>query len=312
MKRTFVVALLLALCTPVVASAATACSEFTSPGGMHAELCDPGADVAVVMVPGATYNSAYWDFPYQPEVYSFRRELNARGYATATVDRIGTGRSAKPPSLTVTALRQAAAVDEVVQSVRARGFGKVVLAGHSLGSMITIMSAATFHHVDGVVVTGATHAIDPPALATLLGSRLEPRSLLDAGYLTTRQGERYNAFHAPGNVDPQVLATDEATKDVASLGEMPDGLSLGIVLPYSALIDVPVLLAVGERDTLFCTALSRDCSSAQTLVAGERGYYAGSPDVRGFVLPGAGHDANLHPRAKELQTAVADWIRDVV
>ncbi|MEV6241169.1 alpha/beta fold hydrolase [Lentzea sp. NPDC051838] len=308
--RALVAALLLALCTPATAQAA-GCEEFISPAGMYTRLCDPGSDTAVVLVPGASYNSAYWDFPYEPATYSFSRELNVRGHATATVDRLGTGSSIKPLGVTVTAMRQAAAVNEVVQSLRDKGFGKVVLAGHSLGSMIAILSAATFHNVDGVVVTGATHAIDPLAVVTILGSKVEPRSLLDPAYLTTKEGERYNAFHTPGDVDPQVIATDEATKDVFSAAEAPDGLSLGVVLPYSALIDVPVLIAVGEKDSVFCTALARDCSTAQRLVEQERPYYAGSPDVRGYVLQGAGHDANLHPRAKELQRAVADWISDV-
>lgn len=306
--RALVVALVLSLCVPASARAA-ACEEFTTPGGMHAELCDPGADTAFVLVPGATYTSVYWDFPYRPETYSFQREMVRSGFAAVTVDRLGTGESAKPLSATLTAVRQAAAVNEVVQTLRDKGFEKVVLAGHSLGTIISIISAATFHTVDGVVLTGALHVVDPLAVPSVLATKMEPRALLpDPGYLTTKPGERYSAFHAPAQVEQGVVDTDEATKDVFAVTEAVDGIGLGVALPYSALIDVPVLVAMGEKDPLFCGPLARDCSTAEAIVAQEKLYYAGAPSLSAYVVPGAGHDINLHPDAKRYQRAVVDWV----
>ncbi|MCI2422930.1 hypothetical protein MOQ72_36465 [Saccharopolyspora sp. K220] len=41
-------------------------------------------------------------------------------------------------------------------------------------------------------------------------------------------------------------------------------------------------------------------------------YYASAPPLDAFVLPTAGHDFNLSPRATELHTAVAAWVGHVL
>jgi alpha/beta hydrolase family protein len=50
-----------------------------------------------VLVHGATYNHAYWDFPaVNGEGYSYARYMAARKYAVLAVDLPGTGESDKP------------------------------------------------------------------------------------------------------------------------------------------------------------------------------------------------------------------------
>ena len=299
-----------------------AVTTLTTPATMHGTLClpdGPTPDTVMLLVPGATYNSTYWDFPYHPATYSYRLAMNAAGYATFAVDRLGTGKSTKPLSALVTATTQAQAVHQVVQSLRSgagigTSFGKVVLTGHSLGSAIAVLEAATYRDVDALVVTGMQHKLNAVNLALLFSTDLVPAPLdpalasrgLDAGYLTTVQGRRYAAFHAPGVVEPAVIAADEATKDVFSSIEAPDAVGVAILSPYSASIDVPVFIAMGAVDGLFCGFLVTTCTRSGVLTA-ERPYYSAAPSVDAFVLPTAGHDINLSPRAPEMHEAVITW-----
>ena len=187
-----VAACLASLLCPVSAPADSVCQEFdqTVPvllgeARMRATLCAPGsATTVVVMVAGSTYNGTYWDLPYQPEKYNFRRAMNAAGYATLVVDRWGTGASSVPLGARLTTFVQAGAVHEVIQSLRAgriggRAFDKVVLAGHSLGSTVVILESATYRDVDGVVVTGLTHHLNlataVKVVASMYPAALDPQ-----------------------------------------------------------------------------------------------------------------------------------------
>ena len=128
-------------------------------------LCaPPDANTVQVLVPGGFYNRGYWDISVTPERRSFRRAMNNAGYATLAVDRLGTGRSSKPPSLLLTALTQADAVHQVIQSLRTGGqgprYGRVIVGGHSLGSAISIIEAAVYRDVDGVLVTSMAHHLN--------------------------------------------------------------------------------------------------------------------------------------------------------
>src|SRR5688572_30431262 len=67
-------------------------------------LCAPtpvANRVLHVLISGATYGSLAWDFPYQPERYSYVQALNRTGVATLNVDRLGIGASSHPDSADV-------------------------------------------------------------------------------------------------------------------------------------------------------------------------------------------------------------------
>src|SRR4051812_31004602 len=137
---------------------------------MHGQLCLPAGNASPtvqLLLHGATYNRMYWDVPYQPATYSYQRDMAAHGLATFAVDEIGVGQSTRPLSIVITGAMQAAAVHVVVGALRAGAvggiaFGKVVLVGHSAGSAISIIEAASYHDVDGVLLTGMTHLPDAP------------------------------------------------------------------------------------------------------------------------------------------------------
>lgn len=306
--------------SPIPAQAETACQDVTFPVSvaglqqtMAGTLCVPaGAHTLQVLVPGGFYNRSYWDVTVDPAVRSFRLAMNDAGYATLAVDRLGSGTSSEPPSAVLTAIVQADAVHQVVQAMRAR-FGKVVLGGHSLGSAISIIEAATYHDVDAVLVTAMGHHLNTlgvTAIATtFVPAMLDPAfsgRTLDPGYLTTMPGTRY-ALHQPGPNIPAAIAFDEATKDVAAPTELVDAALLGTVTPYTALVDVPVLTAIAGSDPTFCGLLATDCSSSASYLAAEAGFYGPAARLEAYVLPGYGHAVNYAPNAPDLHTAVVSW-----
>ncbi|HEX4102672.1 MAG TPA: alpha/beta hydrolase, partial [Pseudonocardiaceae bacterium] len=79
--------------------------------------------------------------------------------------------------------------------------------------------------------------------------------------------------------------------------------------PTSRGINVPVLLAVGEKDVIFCGFVARDCSSAEALRKGEAPYFSPAAELSTYVLPGSGHSIALHKNAGEYREATRAWLR---
>jgi pimeloyl-ACP methyl ester carboxylesterase len=286
---------------------------------VHACLPTHVRDTLLVAVPGGTYLGSYWDFRVEPSTYSFAGAANRAGYATLTLDPLGRGDSTRPASAALSAQEQAAAIEQVIRQARrgelleGHAFRSVVLLGHSLGSMEAVLVAIDNADVDGLVLSGFSHELGPAGAAGIL-ARFQPAPLdpalgaeyQDPGYLTTATGERAAAFYSPGQVAPEVLTADEATKSVFSSAEMMDGVPLTVMSPLSTNLRQPVLLANGQYDAAFCGP-SAVCD-AGTLRAREAPYFAGSRDFATYVLPGAGHDLNLMVNTRLFQIAALDWI----
>jgi pimeloyl-ACP methyl ester carboxylesterase len=294
------------------------------PATVKAQLClpaDPTPATVQLLVHGGTYNRTYWDFPYQPEHYSYVRAATAAGYATLAIDRVGYGQSTRPPGALLTGLAHAGIVHQIVGKLRRGAIGgvafpKVVLVGHSLGSATSVLESSTYHDVQGVVLTGFTHHIAADALLAAFTQYTHPAlldpqfaGLLDPVYLTTVPGKREVMFYAPGDHDPALIARDEETKDLVSSTELGDFLALGFTAPTTLAITVPVLVAVGGEDGLFCRGIAAsDCSSAAALRTQELPYFAPQACLRTDVLPGAGHDVNLTLDTAIHRAAVLHWI----
>ncbi|HEX8869176.1 MAG TPA: alpha/beta fold hydrolase [Lentzea sp.] len=318
--------------TPAAHATGVECSltalPVSGPSGtatMSGQLCTPtGADPSSIqlLVHGGTYNRAYWDMPGVPESYSYQRDMAREGRATFAVDRLGTGASTHPLSLPLLISVEARNLHEVVQHLRAGHVGgtayeKVVIVGHSVGSGIVAMEAATYHDVDGVVLSGMTHMPAVPVLALGAALGLQPVFLdnllanlgSDPLYFTTRPGARSGLFYDMDDAEQLVVNADEATKDQVSVPGMGTVAVFGIVLPTTYGIDVPVFNAVGTDDVLFCGVLAlRDCSNAQNLRAQEALYYRPEAQLQTYVLPGAGHSLALHRNAADYREATRAWL----
>ncbi|MFI5718615.1 alpha/beta hydrolase [Nocardia sp. NPDC051750] len=290
-------------------------------GTLATTLCRPAgtpADTVLVLMPGSNYNHTYWDFPHAPETYNFRRAMNAAGFATLVIDRLGTGASSRPASTAVTATGDAQALHEIIGALRAglagtQPFDTVVTGGHSLSSGVAVLEATTHHDVDGVLLTGYSHGLNVPGalgvISTYQPADRDPAFAgrgYDTGYLTTRPGTREQSFHAPETADPQVVAVDEETKDVFAATEYPDGLA-STLPPMSTEITAPVLVVNGSADVL----CSEVCADTATLQAAEAPHFSPAARLRTFVLPGSGHSVNLARNTGEYQAVVREWMDSI-
>ncbi|MFE3224096.1 alpha/beta hydrolase [Nocardia sp. NPDC059228] len=317
--------------TPVLAQAdptapADHCQDVTFPvpqGTIAGTLCLPDgpADTVMILMSGSNYNHLYWDFPYQPDTYNFRRAMNAAGYATLVADRLGNGASSRPPSLSLTASETAEALHTMVQALRGgfagnAPFTKVVTAGHSLTSGTSVMEATSYHDVDGVLLTGYSHTLSVPdvlgVISTYYQAVDDPEFAgrgYDPGYLVTRPGTRAADFYGVAP-DPRVVAIDEAGKETFSLTEYPDGL-LSTLPGMSSFITAPVLIVDGSRDRMTCGPGFGTCTDTATLDAAERPYFSPAAKLRTFVLPDSGHAINLAPNTADYRAVVLDWMKSL-
>ncbi|WP_146259074.1 alpha/beta fold hydrolase [Streptomyces tateyamensis] len=264
---------------------------------------------------GATYDRAYWMLPSAPGRPSYVSWMAGHGGSTLTIDRPGTGESSRPPADLLTMANEAGVLHQVVAEARTElHFRRVVLVGHSVGSSLALLEAATFHDVDGVIASGFLHTYGPK-LGTLF-SDMQPASqdpqfaagTEPAGYLSTLPGTRSDFFYAAADSSPAVVGWDELTKSTMTTGEeqtIPAAADPAI----SRSVGVPVMISVGEYDQLFCGGpFAFPCSTAADIVRNEQSDYSPSAGPEGYVLPGAGHAMNLHENAVQWFAAAAGWL----
>ena len=320
---------------PVAAETTLQCSDHTlsvtlTPGATDTfqvvgTLCSQGpvtGKTIQLLLHGSTYDRYYWDFPYQPEHYSYVRSATKRGYATFNLDRIGNGASDHPDGNLVDMEANAYVVHQVVQALRAgqvdsQSFQKVIVVGHSMGSMTTISYAGSFPgEADGIILTGVLHDINWPNAYALLLANLYPAQRdpkfaeqfqWDQGftYLTTLPGTRGNAFYYLPNADPAVIAFDESLKQTTTTGELNTGPG-ALLGPISLQIEGPVQVVVGQYDYLFCGNLV-NCADKAAVQSFEEGVFSASACLETAVINDAGHDLNLHMNAKATYSQMLSW-----
>ncbi|MBA2287103.1 MAG: alpha/beta hydrolase [Ktedonobacteraceae bacterium] len=214
---------------------------------------------------------------------------------------------------------------QLIQDLRAgqiggQAFQKVVIAGHSLGSAISIVEASSYPgDVDGVIITGFLHTFNGE-MAAILGSDTHPAQVdsqfaqgsYSAGYLTTNPGTRGALFYYQPTVDPNILATDESTKGTYTDAEASTFFPQ-VPLTVSRQIHVPVLIAMGVYDQFFCegTALAR-CGTVASVQSYEASYFSPDAHLHIVVLPDAGHDINLQENAQAWFTQATAWVNTYV
>jgi pimeloyl-ACP methyl ester carboxylesterase len=281
--------------------------------GRYCRNAQPTRKALQILVPGITYTHSYFDFPGLGGRYSYTKFMNDHGYDTLAVDRLGIGRSTRPPlGALVNAFSNADALHQVVDAVRSNGlkdrnYRKIVLTGHSYGTFVSDLTSATYHDVDGVIGTGwfqQPTALGVAGIAAILWpAAVDSRflgTIVDPTYVTTRPGTR-GFFYRSGDTDPAVVAADEATKDTASLSEMtyllPEETGL------TARIGVPTLRVVGQYDNVICNPLP--CTQSRLARLAPALFPAG---VKVHVQPGAGHDVALELNNKDGFNAQLAWL----
>ena len=320
---------------PVAAESALECSDYTLKVTLAADatdtyhvvgtLCSQGpaeGKTVQLLLHGSTYARYYWDFPYQPDHYSYVRSATKRGYATFNLDRIGNGASDHPAGNLVDIAANGYVIHQVVDALRAgevasTNFEKVIVVGHSMGSMTTINYASSFPgEADGIILTGVLHDINWPNASSLLLANLYPAKgdqkfaeqfQWDEGftYLTTIPDKRGEAFYYLPNADPAVIALDESLKQTTTSGELNTGPGM-LLGPTSLQIEGPVQVVIGQYDPFFCGNLV-NCSDKNAVQNYEEGVFSAAACVETAVINDAGHDLNLHLNANATYSQMLSW-----
>ncbi|MDB5446169.1 MAG: hypothetical protein JWQ97_1486 [Phenylobacterium sp.] len=282
-----------------------------------------GSDTLLVLVHGSFYTHLYWDFPYQPEVYSFVAWAYERGFATLNIDRLGAGESSHPPGLVLDLPRNAEALHQVIRTVRDEGvagvrFERVVAVGHSLGSYTAGLMQADSGSADAVVLTGSTGlnvigVADTPQARESFQRRFTPvledprfaerTGLYDGDYVTMPTERLARAFYRSPPADERLIEINETLKGTMTAGE---SRTMGISADACARISAPVLVQVGLYDAMYYDPRRRaDLSEiyARAVAAAPANFTFDPP------VPDTGHNLALHPNARASYERIAAWLQ---
>ena len=271
----------------------------------------PHATPGVAMlVPGGGFTRRYFDLEIAGfQDYSAAMQLARRGWLVVAVDNLGTGESTVPADGNqVTLDRCAAALVDVVTQIRSRlrsgelpGAGAardlpLVGIGHSLGGCIMTLAQGNYACCDAVGVLGYSCRYIVGAVDPETGERLRKREYTGNGYNRTTPSAQRERFYSD-KVPMAIIEAEEAARV-----PMPNGVAEALVpgrtASAAARIEVPVLLAFGERD------VSPDPH-------GEPAFYRCSKDVALLILDEAGHAHNSAPGRVAFWDRIADWMDSV-
>jgi len=293
-----------------------------SPGGWFrfdvvGQLCSmgpPDGQVLQVLVSGAGYGTVYWDFPYQPDTYSYTRAALRAGYATFNFYRLGMGESDHPPGLLLNVDNQAYVLGQIITALRAaHDFSAVVTVGHSFGSVIAIAHALRQpEQVAGIVLTGFAHNTNPGFITAMrtgvdLAAIKGPFAgrIVDPTYLVSRADTRGATFYTRSNADPAVIETDERNRQTTAIAEVISASKY--FGPQTRDLRVPVFLLLGEDDFVVCGG-ELDCRDHAATIAHEQTYFSPATCLEMVVLDDTGHDSALHLNAPQSFALMLDWV----
>jgi len=281
------------------------------------ELCapeEPDGRVLQVLLSGSGYGTLYWDFPYQPDRYSYVRAAWQAGYATFNYYRPGLGESDHPFGALLTVDRHAYVLAQLLEVLsQQHDFAGVVTVGHSFGSVTAIAHAlARPDQVDGIVLTGFAHNTNPGFIMAMregvdFAAFKGPFAgkIIDPTYLISKPGMRKEIFYTPGNADPAVIAVDEANRQPTTIGETISASKY--FGPQSRELRVPVLLLLGDDDFVVCGG-DLDCKNHAATIAHEEAYFGPASCLEMVMLPDTGHDSALHLEAPASFARMLDWV----
>jgi pimeloyl-ACP methyl ester carboxylesterase len=274
-------------------------------------------DEVHVLVHGAGLDHRYWDWPLTPERYSYVSWAAEHGIATLNIDRVGCGFSSRPAGAEVTIAAQAHVLAGVVAAVRAGGFGlpsfaRVVLVGHSLGSVVCGVAAVQHGDIDALVLTGYL-PVDGTvemgdelfdfAFTPALDAMPQLRGLVDGDYLVARDEFAVDELRYWGpQADPDIIAFDSLSKGPATRAELRDAAVAGSAIRTVA---APTLGLVGQHDALLIDASLGESDAADTV---RRVARSTPPNFAFEVVPGTGHMLNLHRNAHEVFSTLNGWL----
>jgi pimeloyl-ACP methyl ester carboxylesterase len=291
---------------------------FLPEGGARAASVD-----LVVCVPGGGMTRRWFDLPeHLPGRWSLARHLaEDHGLAVLTLDHLGTGESPPPDDPYTLIPRVVAAVHahvvsdavarlragDLVSGVGPVAVGRVVGCGHSMGAMITVQQQARHGSYDAIALLGfggaglpehlnddeRGYAGDHDELELALPTLVEAR--FGGPLVPSRREVRERPPGAP--LTPGDLL-GPATGALLTLGGLTSMIP-GTSDREMAVIDVPVLVAVGENDIV------REVERLPHL-------FSATPELTEFVLPGSGHNHVIAAERMLLFDELGRWVSALV
>jgi pimeloyl-ACP methyl ester carboxylesterase len=273
-------------------------------------------DELQILVHGAGSDHRYWDWPLEAERYSYVEWATQRGIATLNIDCIGCGHSSYPPGAEIDLAAHVHTLDQVVNAVRTGlpgvpSFARVVLVGHSMGSVVC-GAAAACEDVDAVVLTGYLPVDGTPAMGDdlfafafvpALDELPQLNGIVDDGYLVPRAdlGVEQLRYWAAAT-DPAILAFDSLIKGPATKAELCDAAVAG---PAIRAISTPALALIGQHDALLIDQTLGETDTHDTVRRVAQGIGSNFEFV---VVPDTGHMLNLHRNAHEVFALLDAWL----
>lgn len=289
------------------------------------------APVVLVCQPGGGMNRRYWDLmpgngsggdAANDISFSFARQMAGRGFIVVYLDHPAVGESDRPedgyaltPDVVVRA--DQAAVAQVLSSLRAGSLMPelpplpdlvAIGVGHSMGAMTTLLQQAMFKPYAGLALLGFSTrgmpeyvspevkelAQDPPKVRAEL-ERLA-RATFQVPYPEVKPSPQSNSIFAGSTADPRGVEAIKVARDkmlpmLAYLSMIP-----GNVAPEAAQIEVPLFLALGERDI---------AGPPHQVPAA----FPKSRDLSLHILPETGHSHFLFPARTGLFNRLGGWAR---
>ena len=288
------------------------------------ESASSAAYPLLVLLPGGGYARGYFDLPVRG--FSQGAHHAAAGCAVLTLDHLGVGDSTVPDRDASTLEAVAAATDAAVRWAREHlgvPVGSVVGAGQSMGGHVVAATQGLHRTFDAIAllgssVAGTTFPLRPGASPVVIP---DGASHVEAA-MAAREAVDWNwVFHydpdAARTADPRLPAHDLAGLVAADIAAGLPAKSTAVpwasmtfpgfvsdlryaerVAELAAGVDVPVLLATGERDVT--QPFEREAA-----------VFAAAPSVTSFTGTRMAHMHNFSERRADLWSALDAFVRGV-
>ena len=265
-----------------------------------------------------------------PQSYTGVAYATALGYPVLFIDRLGNGLSDHPDPLLVAQVpTNIETVHAIIDLARAgtlplkslnRAFSKIILVGHSIGSLVSNPLTAKYpNDADAVVLTGFSNDL---MFSQILSFGLEPADIaqparygnLAPGYLEgTNEAGITTAFWWPGGYDPAFAAYDYSIRGTIPLGE---GATVAVATTVATAYKNPVYVISGEHDEIFCAQLlgAPSCDpngSTPSILAQTQSLYPNARVYDWYSVPNCGHDWQFHYNNQLGFAAVHTWLQGV-
>jgi pimeloyl-ACP methyl ester carboxylesterase len=288
--------------------------------GPSALLTQPRHDlVATLYLHELSFGKFFWTFGGVPG-YDYTDALARAGHVSVVVDRLGYDASGRPPGNDTCFGAQADIASQIVRQLKSGtyaapggsvplAFGRIVLAGHSVGGGIAELAAESFPQIgiDGLILfawadrdfsqrtieQGANEGADCAGGGQPADAGGPPNY---AYFGRTEADFQQNVF---ADTDPRVVAAVTRLRNRDPCGDVATLVQLSAVNASGAgKITVPVLLLFGDADANFQAKAADDQAAA----------FTASPGVTVRHFAGAGHALTLELAAPAVRAAAASWL----